>query len=117
MVLPVVRSCVVHLFRQGIQPLVPAHRSHGGTLPTVLAIPPVPIVKDHVNAGDIIRQIIDSEELHYRRALPTRALRIEPTYAHKLARIVPRIILPNSPPNHGWKPVEVTHPNFLPWHK
>jgi hypothetical protein len=100
---------------------MPAHRSHGGTLPTVLAIPPVPVVKDHVHARDVLRQVIHSEELHYGRALPTRALRIEPTYAHQLARIVPRIIpriiFPNSPPNHGWKPVEVTHPNLLPWHK
>lgn len=96
---------------------MPAHRSHGWTLPTVLAIPPVPIVKDHVHARDVLRQIIHSEELHYGRALPTRALRIEPAYAHQLAGILPRIILPNSPPNHGWKPVEVTHPNLLPWAK
>lgn len=92
---------------------MPAHRSYGGTLPTVLAIPPVPVMKDHVHARGVLRQIIHSEELHYGRTFPTPALRIELTYAHQLARLSSRIILPNAPPNHGWKPVEVTHANVL----
>jgi hypothetical protein len=79
----------------------------------MLAIPPVPVVKDHVHARGVFRQIIHSEELQNRGALSAFALRIELTYAHQLARLLPRVVLPNTSPNHGWKPVEVTHFNSL----
>ena len=94
--------------------MVPANRRDGGTIPSVLAIPAVPVVKDHVHAGRIFRQIIHSEELHYGRACPTLAARIELANAHEHRRFFPRSWLPNGCANHRWKAVEVSHCKPLP---
>ena len=93
---------------------MPANRRDGGTLPPVLAIPAVPVVKDHVHAGRILRQIIHSEELHYGRTFAAPAARIELADAHELRRSPPHTGLPNYASNHGWKAVEVTHRKILP---
>jgi len=89
--------------------LVPANRRNGGTLPSVLAIPAVPVVKDQVHARRIFRQIIHSEELHYGRTFSTLASRIELPDAHEHRRFFPRSGLPNGSANHRWKAVEVSH--------
>ena len=97
--------------------MVPANRRDGGTVPSVLAIPAVPVVKDHVHAGRIFRQIIHSEELHYGRACTTLAARIEFANAHEHRRFFPRSGLPNGSTNHRWKAVEMRHPKALPANK
>jgi hypothetical protein len=74
----------------------------------------VPVVKDHVHAGRILRQIIHSEKLHYGRTFAAPAARIELADAHELRRSPPHTGLPNCASNHRWKPVEVTHRKLLP---
>ena len=94
--------------------MVPANRRDCGTLPSVLAIPAVPVMKDQVHARRIFRQVIHSEELHYGRACTTLAARIELANAHEHRRFFPRSGLPNSTTNHRWKAVEVSHCKTLP---
>jgi hypothetical protein len=94
--------------------LVPANRRDGGTVPSVLAIPAVPVVKDHVHARRIFRQIIHSEELHYGRTFPTLAARIELANAHEHCRLFRRSGLPNGTTNHRWKAVDVSHRKSIP---
>ena len=94
--------------------MVPANRRDGGTFPPVLAIPAVPVVKDHVHARRIFRQIIHSEELHYGRAFTTLAARIELANAHEHRRFSLLSWLPNGTTDHRWKAVEVSHCKALP---
>jgi hypothetical protein len=94
--------------------LVPANRRDGGTFPSVLAIPAVPVVKDHVHAGRIFRQIIHSEELHYGRTCTTLAARIELANAHEHCGFLARSGLSNDTTDHRWKAVDVSHCKTLP---
>lgn len=97
--------------------MVPANHRDGRTLPTVLAIPAVPVVKDQVHARRIFRQIIHSKEPHYSRAFATLASRIELADAHEHRGFFPRSGLPNGSANHRWKAVEVSHDKSLPANK
>jgi hypothetical protein len=97
--------------------LVPANRRDGGTVPSVLAIPAVPVVKDKVHARRLLRQVIHSEELHYGGACTTLASRIELANAHEHRWRFPRPGLSNSGTNHRWKAVEVSHGKTLPANK
>ena len=94
--------------------MVPAYRRDGGAFPSVLAIPAVPVVKDHVHARRIFRQVIHSEELHYGRACTTLAARIELADTHEHRWFFPCSGLPNGSTNHRWKAVEVSHSKALP---
>lgn len=90
-----------------------AHRCDGGALPAMLAIPAVPIVKDHVHARRILRQIIHSKKLQYGGAFSAFAARIELANAHELRRLSHPHTIPNGRSHHCWKSVEVSHRNSL----
>jgi hypothetical protein len=85
------------------------HRGDGRALAPVLAVPPVPVVKDHVHARRILGQIIDAKELHHGGAFAAATSRIELPDAQQLRRLAARSRLVNGRANHGWKAVEVCH--------
>jgi hypothetical protein len=93
--------------------LVAPHRRDGGTLATMLAVPSVSVVKDHVHARRILGQVIDPEQLHHRRALSAATARIELPNAQQLRRLASAAWLTNGRANHGWKTVEVCHGKAL----
>ena len=92
---------------------MPEHRRHGRALPPMLAVPAVSVVKDHVHARRILRQVIHPEELHHRCTLAAAAARIELPYAQQLSRLTAMVRLAYGCADHGWKAVEVCHANAL----
>ncbi|MEO7039500.1 MAG: hypothetical protein ABI186_05650 [Candidatus Elarobacter sp.] len=62
-----------------------AHRSDRRAFAAMLAIPSVPVVKDHVHARRVFRQIVDAEELHDGGAFAAPAARVETSHAQKLS--------------------------------
>lgn len=75
----------------------------------MLAIPAVPVVEDHVHSRGVLRQVIDTKELHHRGAFAAPALRIKTANAEELSGLAAGAWLPHGAPNHGRKSVEVLH--------
>jgi hypothetical protein len=96
-----------------VQALVSTYRRNRRTLATVLAVPSVPVVENHVHARRVLRQIIHAKELHHGCALTASASWIELADAQKLRWLASLSGLPNCGVDHGWKPVEVWHANSL----
>lgn len=92
---------------------MPPHCSDRRAFAPVLAVPAVPVVKDHVHTRGVLRQIVDAKELHDRSAFAAPAARIETSNAEELSRVAAGARLPNGASNHGWKAVEVWHAKLL----
>lgn len=94
---------------------MPPHRRHRRAFAPMLAVPAVAVVKDHVHARGIFRQIVNAKELHDRGTFAAPAAWIETANAEELSRLAAGARLPNGAPNHGRKAVEVWHAKlFLP---
>lgn len=90
------------------------HGCHGRAFAPVFTVPAVSVVKDHMHAGSVLGQIVDSEQLHDGGAFAAPAAWIELTNAQKLRWLSPPSWLSNRRSHHRWKSIEVCHANSLP---